>query len=107
MEQKIKDFLNKLNQNGIPLPMLRDPRTSQGSVTLTMFWISFNIAIVTLAGKITNIIGDIDYSNVLWLLGLTGAMYLGRRYQTKADSVEVEGAEEATEYVKQTRRRRT
>jgi hypothetical protein len=43
-----------------------------------------------LAGKITKVIGDVDYSNVLWLLGLTGGMYLGRKFQAGKDSVTVE-----------------
>jgi hypothetical protein len=90
MFEKIKNWLLRMNEEGIPLPMLRDPKNGKGSVTLTMFWISFNIAVLTLAGKITKVIGDVDYSNVLWLLGLTGGMYLGRKFQAGKDSVTVE-----------------
>ncbi len=75
--------------------MLRDPKTGKGSVTLTMFWIAFNVSLLTLAGKITKVLGDVDYSNVLWLLGLTGGMYLGRKFQTSKDGVSVdEGSKE-------------
>jgi len=90
MLEKIKSWMLKMNQEGFPIPMLKDPKTGKGSVTLTMYWIAFNIAILTLAGKITKIIGDVDYSNVLWLFGLTGGMYLGRKYQTGKDSISVE-----------------
>ena len=79
--EKLKLFFSKLNEKGIPIPMIRDPKNGRGSITITMFWVSFNIAILTLAGKVTQVIGDIDYSNVLWLLGLTGGMYLGRKIQ--------------------------
>lgn len=79
-----------MNQEGFPLPMLRDPKTGKGSVTLTMFWISFNVALLTLAGKFTKVLGDVDYSNVLWLLALTGGMYLGRKFQTSKNGVSVD-----------------
>lgn len=82
--------LSYLNSQGFPLPMLRDPKTGKGSVTLTMFWLAFNVAIFTLAGRITNLIGDVDYSNVLWLLALTGGLYLGRKMQAGKDSVSLE-----------------
>ena len=70
--------------------MLRDPKSGKGSVTLTMFWISFNVSLLTLAGKFTKVLGDVDYSNVLWLLGLTGGMYLGRKFQASKEGVSVD-----------------
>lgn len=98
MFAKIKNWILSLNEEGVPLPLLRDPKAKTGSVTLTMFWISFNIAILTLAGKITKVIGDVDYSNVLWLLGLTGSFYLGRRIQGDGKNMSLEGnAEESKE----------
>jgi len=90
MLEKMKNWMLKMNQEGFPLPMLRDPKNGKGSVTLTMFWISFNVSLLTLAGKFTKIIGDVDYSNVLWLLGLTGGMYLGRKFQTSKEGLSVE-----------------
>jgi hypothetical protein len=90
MLEKIKNWMLKMNQEGFPLPMLRDPKTGKGSVTLTMFWISFNVALLTLAGKFTKVLGDVDYSNVLWLFGLTGGMYLGRKFQSSKEGVSVD-----------------
>lgn len=78
---KIKEYLLKMNQDGVPLPMLKDPKTGKGSVTLTMMWISFNVSILALAGKVTKILGGVDYSDTLWLLGLTSSLYLGRKIQ--------------------------
>jgi len=83
-----------MNTEGLPLPMLRDPKTGKGSVTLTMFWVSFNVSLLTLAGKFTKILGDVDYSNVLWLLGITGGMYLGRKFQAGKDGVNVESGKD-------------
>jgi hypothetical protein len=90
MFEKIKDWMLKMNQEGFPLPMLMDPKTGKGSVTLTMFWISFNVALLTLAGKFTKVLGDVDYSNVLWLFGLTGGMYLGRKFQSSKEGLSID-----------------
>jgi hypothetical protein len=88
--QKIKEWLLKMNSEGVPLPMLKDPKTGKGSVTLTMMWISFNVSILALAGKITNLLGGVDYSDTLWLLGLTSSLYLGRKIQKNGKDFTIE-----------------
>jgi hypothetical protein len=70
-----------MNKKGVPIPLARDPKTGKGSLTFTMSVVSFGVCIVLLAGKVTNILGDVDYDNALWLLGLTLSTYLGRQYQ--------------------------
>lgn len=74
--EKLKNAAISVNDNGIPLPLLRDPVKDRGSYPLTMFFISFNVALVTLIGKVTNFLGNVDYSNVLWLLGVTGSFWV-------------------------------
>jgi hypothetical protein len=91
--EQLKQIFLQANSEGIPLPLLRDNKTGKGSYTLTMFWMSFNLSILLLAGKITKLVGDVEYSNVLWLLGITGGMYLGRRTQESKTGVVVEGSE--------------
>lgn len=91
MLNKITDLLENLNKKGIPFPMMRDPKTGEGSVSLTMYWISFNICILTLAGKVANLAGGIEYANTLWLLGITGGMYLGRKFQADKKGITMEG----------------
>jgi hypothetical protein len=76
--------LKEMNKIGIPLPLLRDPATGQGSVSLTMMVTSFAICIVTLAGKITNYLGEVDYSNCLWLFGICSSLYFGRKVTKKS-----------------------
>mgnify|MGYP003350869484 CR=1 FL=1 len=101
MFERIKQVILSANEVGIPIPLLRDNNTGKGSYTLTMFWISFNLAILLLAGKVTKVIGDVDYSNVLWLLGITGGLYLGRKTQQSSsggisiDSQESKGPDNA------------
>jgi hypothetical protein len=82
--------LESSNTNGIPFPVLRDPQTGKGSVTLTMWFITFNIAIITLIGRVVKLLNGVDYDSVLWLFGITGGFYLGRKIQKKSDgSLEV------------------
>jgi hypothetical protein len=95
MFEKLKQIFLQSNSEGIPLPLLRDNKTGKGSYTLTMFWMSFNISILLLAGKVTKLVGDVDYNNVLWLLGITGGMYLGRKTQESKAGITVEGEDNA------------
>lgn len=77
--EKIKEIFSNLNKAGIPIPLFRDPKTGAASITATMFIITHMIAIVLLGGKAANLFGAVDYGNVLWLFGLTGSFYLGRK----------------------------
>ena len=96
MWQKIVSLLNQSNQSGIPIPMLKDPKSGQGSVTLTMFWLAFNISALALVGKITNYLGGINYNDTLWLLGICGSFYLGRQLQVSASGVASDAAPQNT-----------
>jgi len=75
--------LNNLNKKGIPIPLLRDPKTGQGSITFTMLVTSFTVCVGTLAGKVTHMIGEVDYSNCLWLFGICSSLYFGRKISPK------------------------
>lgn len=91
----IKDKLIAANEDGIPLPLIRDQHMNGGSLPGTMFFISFNVALVTLIGKLTKYLGDVDYSNVLWLVGVTGSFWvieaLGKKISIGKDKIEVDG----------------
>jgi hypothetical protein len=89
MLEKLSELMKKANEKGINIPLLRDASTGRGSVTLTMFWISFNIAILALIGKVSKLAGDIEYSSVIWFYAVTGAFYLGRKVQTGKNGVDV------------------
>jgi len=41
--QKWKEIVIKLNENGVPVPMARDPKTGKGSVSLSMVVVSFGL----------------------------------------------------------------
>lgn len=86
---KLKDFANSANKDGIPVPTCRDPFTGRGSVTFTMVVISFGAAIALLLGKVTKVVGEVDYSNVLWLLGICLSAYLGRKFQGNGKDISI------------------
>jgi hypothetical protein len=91
---ELSRFFAKLNSKGIPIPLARDPKTGVGSLTFTMAVLSFGICVLLLAGKIANLIGEVDYDNALWLLGLTLSTYLGRQFQKNGKQMGVSGSEQ-------------
>ena len=93
MFEKLKILVDELNKKGINLPMISDPKTGQGSVTLTMFIVSFTIAALALIGKVSNITGQFNYSDVMWLYGLSGSFYLGRKISGSGKNMEVSAVE--------------
>lgn len=87
MLDKLEKFISDMNSKGIPIPLARDPKTGAGSLTFTMAVVSFGICVILLAGRLTKVIGNVDYDNALWLLGLTLSTYLGRQYQKNGKQV--------------------
>lgn len=81
-----KDFVNNLNKLGIPLPMVRDPRTGTGSATLTLLIISSIIVIISLLNSFAKIFQGVDIANSLQFFLICFGGYLGRGFQTKAGS---------------------
>ena len=78
--ENLKAFFRKLNELGIPLPMLRDAKTGKSSVTLTMMVISFNIVAFGLVGKYAKGL-ELDLSQAMYLFLTTSGLYLGRKMQ--------------------------
>lgn len=87
--EKIKDFIKKLNEYGVPLPLLHDPKTGRGSVSLTMMFISFNVVVVGLIGKYAKMLEGIDLTQAMYLFLTTSGLYLGRKMQFDGKSTTV------------------
>lgn len=87
MIEKLKNIARWMHDRGIPLPLIRDTN-SQPSVSLTMMVISFTFCIVGLFQKFNNTDLDIDVSQALTLLGITSALYFGRRVSDNGKSSE-------------------
>lgn len=76
-------FANKMNKYGVPIPMIRDPKTGLGSVSLTLLFISFNVVLIGLVGKWVEKLGGFDVGQALNLFYACAALYFGRNLGTK------------------------
>ncbi len=83
IKQKWCEFVAKMNAKGVPLPMVRDPKTGLGSVSLTLVFISFNVVLVGLVGKWVEKLGGLDLSQALNLFYACAALYFGRNLSAK------------------------
>lgn len=84
MPEKIKQFILKLNVYGIPVPLLRDPKSKGPSVSLTLLFISSLFVEAGLIGKFTKLLDGIDINQAInWFLICSG-LYLGRSLSTKS-----------------------
>lgn len=90
---KIKEFINKLNEKGIPVPLVKDP-TRGPSVSLTLVFISFNVWLASIIGKVTGLVGGMDSSQALNMFMVCAGLYWGRKLQASKDGVKMEGKEE-------------
>lgn len=95
--EKLKEIIRKANSLGIPLPLLRDPKSGKSSVSLTMMVLSFNTALFGQLGKFTKILGDVDMSSAMGLFVATSALYFGRKFQKNGDLTTVEAPQKENE----------
>jgi hypothetical protein len=90
MVQKIKEIINKMNEKGIPIPMVRDPKTQKPSVSLTLVVISGNIVLISLLNSFANVFKGVDTeSAIYWFIVCFGG-YLGRKFQTNGKDLTIE-----------------
>jgi len=93
---KWKEWVGKLNESGIPMPTVRDPKTGKGSVSLTLVFMSFNLCVLSILGKASliifkafhiggldadtaNLLSAIDASQALSLFIACAGLYFGRK----------------------------
>lgn len=81
IKQKLKELAAKMNELGIPIPVLRDPASGKGSVSLTLLFLSFNFCLASMAGKWSGYFGTIDPSQALNLFMVCAGLYFGRKLQ--------------------------
>lgn len=86
MEQ-IKSLIRKMNERGIPLPMIRVD--GKPSITATFAFISFNTALLGQIGKVTKIIGEVDLTSANYLFFGCLAAYLGRRMTGDGKKIDI------------------
>lgn len=97
LEGKWKNFVVRLNENGILLPMVHDPKTKTGSVTLTLVVMSSGLCglavVFMLATAVTQLASDFTltpqtseqiknaFASSFQFLIASLSAYLGRKFQ--------------------------
>jgi hypothetical protein len=100
MEQLRKmwdEFIGNLNKKGIPVPMIRDPKTGLGSVSLTLMFFAFNVWLVSIIGKAAGSLGGMDPNQTMQMFMVCAGLYFGRKFQKDAKGVTMEGSEKEGE----------
>jgi hypothetical protein len=90
--EKLKKLFKKMNQYGIPLPMIRVD--GKPSITATFAFISFNTALLGQIGKVTKILGTVDLDAANYLFFGCLFAYLGRRMTADKGKIEFNKEEE-------------
>lgn len=80
MLERWKKFVYKMNVNGIPIPMIKDPRNG-ASVSLTLVFISFNVWLISIIGKWAGALGGVDSGQTLNMFIVCAGLYWGRKFQ--------------------------
>jgi hypothetical protein len=77
MFESIKSFITSWNNQGVNLPMARDPLTGKGSISASLVILSSFFVILSLFTSKISSSGAFDF----YLASAT--LYLGRKYQSK------------------------
>lgn len=88
--EKLKQLVKDLQDKGIPLIYLRDPKTQLPSITFSMMVISFVLCVGAVIAKVaeSKLLGGLNFEYCLQLLMATGAAYLGRKFQSDNKTTE-------------------
>ena len=74
-------FVRDMNSKGVPVPMVRDPKTGLGSVSLTLVFISFNVWLASIIGKVAGVLGGMNPDQCLNMFLVCAGLYFGRKLQ--------------------------
>lgn len=90
LKAKMKNLVQKLNEKGIPVPLLKDPKTGVGSVSLTLVFISFNVWLASVIGKVAGILGGMNPDQCLNMFLACAGLYWGRKFQKDGTKSELD-----------------
>jgi hypothetical protein len=85
---RLKEFIKKLEEAGIPVVLLRDPVTKTQSLTFSLVIISALLVIFGLVGKFAKLAGGFDIENSLSFFYGCAGMYLGRKITNNNNTVD-------------------
>ena len=81
MWEKLKGYIQKANELGVPLATVRDPATGRGSISATLVVLS---SIALIASLVTT---KVNNSGSLEFFLASCSLYFGRHYQKKDSSI--------------------
>ena len=84
---KWNKFVSDLNEKGIPMPTIRDPKTGFGSISLTLVFISSVIVVAGIIGKSAGVLGGLDMNSAMEFFWTATSLYFGRQFQTKSGAI--------------------
>lgn len=85
--EKWKQFVRDMNEKGIPVPTIRDPKTKFGSISLTLVFLSSVIVIAGIIGKSAGVLGGLDMNSAMEFFWTAVSLYWGRQFQTKSGAI--------------------
>lgn len=94
LQEKWMSFVNRMNRKGIPVPMIRDPKTGEGSLAITLVFISFNVWLVSVVGKAAGALGGVDPTQTFNMFLAACSLYWGRKFQKDEKRSELSTLEE-------------
>jgi hypothetical protein len=81
--QKWKQFVDDMNDKGVPLPIIRVD--GKASLSATLVWISFNTWMVSVVGKWAGALGGVDSNQCLQMFLACAGLYWGRKLTSNKD----------------------
>jgi hypothetical protein len=85
---KFKGFFSKLNDLGIPVPLIRDPKTGKASVSLTLVFISSFYVQVAILNKFAQLFKGVDTETSVQFFLICSGLYFGRTLTKDGKKVE-------------------
>jgi hypothetical protein len=83
IEDTGKSFAVKLNEQGIPIPLLRDPVTKVGSVSFSLVILSTALVVAHIVGKCAGYLGGVDPAVAMQFFYASCSLYIGHAFITK------------------------
>lgn len=104
--EKWKNFITRMNTEGVPVPTCRDPKTKEGSVSFTLVVVSGGLCTISIlmmmAGAITKLSSGIEvnaegmaslqnsFYASLQFFGASAALYFGRKMTGGAGKISID-----------------
>lgn len=90
LKAKWTKLVDQLNVRGIPLPILRAPKTKEPSISYTLMVATYAVWMASVVGKVSGWLGGINPEDVMPMFIATSALYFGRKFQKKGDQVTID-----------------